>query len=489
MSINNILPKEKFLLPGVSLFDVLVVPPETTDLLPQDVDLSVDIGHGVVLKVPVMTAAMEISESSMATAIAREGGLGVIHANLSLEEQVWEVKKVIRAEQNFLPNPYYVGPQSSVKQAYDLMKQERIGGFPVVSFPTLRILGMVTQKDISRVIERNPDSSVTEVMTPRKKLVVAPFETSAKEGLSILKRKGIKKLPLVDKKDRLRGMIVEREKDRYLTYPNACRNKNGCLQAAASVFVSRDLQDTVSHARALVKAGADVIVIDASVGWSTHVHEATKLLRKILPNTCLVSANIVTAGQAKNLIEFGVDAIRVGYGPGSTCVSRNNLGTGVPQVTAVYDVANVAIPAGVCVIADGGVEYFGQAVVDLTAGASVIMSGRLFAGCEEVAPAMQRIRDGKKHSIYRGMGSYGAMGRRTKNRYHRGVRVRAHIAEGVEADIPITTSVTEVVSQLGDALQRAMALNGAKHVKDLWARPLIPMTSAGQLETSQRIKT
>ncbi len=482
MLLNN-----KFQPQGHTLYELLIVPPDSTSLLPHDVDLSINLGRGVTLRVPIMSAAMEISESGLAIAMAREGAMGIVHANLSLDDQLWEVKKVIRWEQNFLPNPHVVYPHETVAQVDDLMRHEGIGGFPVVEQTTHQVLGMVTQRDTTRVL-REPRTSISQVMTPRDKLITAPFETSVEEGLALLKREGVKKLPLVDDQGVLRGMIVQRDADRGLEYPNACRDERGHLRVGAAVFVDKNPGETVRKAVALVEAGASVIVIDASVGWSAHVREVTSLVRKALPNTCLVSANIVTAGQAEQYIAMGVDALRVGYGPGSTCISRQNLGTGVPQASAVYDVSGKAVQYGISVIADGGVEHYGHAVVALACGAAAVMSGRMFAGCREVAPEMQEERDGERFNKYRGMGSHGAMARRMQGRYNTGVRVRASIEEGVEEYIPVTTSASKVISEVSDALQRAMSLNDAKVVSDLWQRPLIGLTSAGQLETSQRIK-
>ena len=393
----------KFQKEGYTFDDVLLIPAES-HVLPNDVDLQVQLAKNLLLKIPLMSASMDtVTDSTMAIAIARQGGLGVIHKNMSIEAQAEEVHKVKRSESGVILNPFFLTPKHSVQEAEELMAKYRISGVPIVeSFDNQKLVGILTNRDLRFITDYSIE--IEEVMT-KEPLITAPVGTSLKEAESILQRHKIEKLPLVDEKGNLSGLITIKDIEKVIEFPNSAKDEHGRLLVAAAVGIT---SDTFERAKALLEAGADAIVIDTAHGHSAGVIRKIKEIRETFPDATLIAGNVATAEGTRALFEVGVDVVKVGIGPGSICTTRVVAGVGVPQVTAIYDAATVAREYGKAIIADGGIKYSGDIVKAIAAGGHVVMLGSLLAGTDE-SPGEFEIYQGRRFKTYRGMGSLAAM--------------------------------------------------------------------------------
>ncbi|MDR0903465.1 MAG: IMP dehydrogenase, partial [Ruminococcus sp.] len=403
------LTNDKFTKEGLTFDDVLLVPAES-DCTPNMVSIETTLAGGVKLNTPIMTAAMDtVTEASMAIAMAREGGIGIIHKNMSVEAQAVEVDKVKRSENGVIVNPFSLTADKLVSEANDLMGKYKISGVPIVDVGGT-LVGILTNRDLRFLTDFN--IPVKDVMT-KDNLVTAPVGTNLEEAKQILMKHRIEKLPIVDENFTLKGLITIKDIEKTIQYPNSARDKRGRLLCGAAIGVA---QNMVERARALVDAQVDVLVLDSAHGHNINIINAVREVKKMFPNIPVIAGNIATAEAAKALIEAGADALKVGIGPGSICTTRVIAGIGVPQITAVYDVAREAAKSGIPVIADGGIKYSGDIVKALAAGANVVMLGSLLAGCAE-APGESEIYQGRSFKVYRGMGSIGAMQVGSKDRY------------------------------------------------------------------------
>lgn len=467
--------REKFGKEGLTFDDVLLVP-DYSQVLPRDVDVSVRLHASVFLKIPLVSAGMDtVTEGRLAIAIAREGGMGVIHKNLTIEEQTREVDKVKRSEHGVISDPFFLSPDHSILEALELMARYHISGVPVVEGDGI-LVGILTNRDI-RFLEDH-SKKIGSVMT-RENLVTAPVGTTPAEARQILARYKIEKLPLVDRNNRLCGLITIKDIEKARKYPNSAKDERGRLLCAAAVGVG---EGTMARAEALVAAGADAIVVDTAHGQSRNVLEITRQIREAFPGICLISGNVATAEGAHALIEAGADVIKVGVGPGSICTTRVVAGIGVPQVTAIFDCAKEAAKSGVPVIADGGIKYSGDITKALAAGAHAVMIGSLFAGTEE-SPGEMEIYQGRSYKVYRGMGSLGAMRRGSSDRYFQeGVEVL--VPEGVEGRVPYRGPLAETVQQLVGGLRAGMGYCGVASLEELRSRSVFVRITGAGLEES-----
>ncbi|MBQ8670667.1 MAG: IMP dehydrogenase, partial [Oscillospiraceae bacterium] len=383
---------QKFVKEALTFDDVLLIPAES-DVLPKDIDLTTVLARDIVLNTPIMTAAMDtVTESRMAIAIAREGGIGIIHKNMSIERQAEEVDKVKRSENGVITNPFSLTPDHFVYDADELMAKYRISGVPICE--NGRLVGIITNRDLKFLTDFSV--KISEVMT-KENLVTAPVGTTLEEARSILFRNKIEKLPLVDEEGTLRGLITIKDIEKAIKYPNSARDSSGRLRCGAAIGVTSDVLD---RAGALVAAGVDVLVLDSAHGHSQNIINCVAKVKAAFPDIALIAGNIATAAAAEALIKAGADCVKVGIGPGSICTTRVVAGIGVPQISAVYDVACVASKYGIPVIADGGIKYSGDIVKDLAAGANTVMLGSLLAGCEE-SPGETEIYQGRSFKVYR----------------------------------------------------------------------------------------
>ena len=399
--------EDKFVGEGLTFDDLLLVPAKS-DVLPADVDVTTRLTNKIKLNVPIMSAAMDsVTESKMAIAIAREGGIGVIHKNMSIEDQAIEVDKVKRSENGVITDPFFLAPENSVDDADKLMGKYRISGVPICEDG--KLVGILTNRDLRFI--RDYSIQIKEVMT-KENLVTAPVGTTLEEAQDILCKHKIEKLPIVDADMKLKGLITIKDIEKSQKYPNSARDAQGRLLCAAAIGVTADVLD---RAKALVEAGADVLVLDSAHGHSQGIIDCVTKVKKAFPEVSLIAGNIATAAAAEDLIKAGADAVKVGIGPGSICTTRVVAGIGVPQITAVYDVAQVAKKYNIPVIADGGIKYSGDIAKAIAAGADTIMLGSLLAGCEE-SPGENEIYQGRQFKVYRGMGSLAAMAKGSKDR-------------------------------------------------------------------------
>lgn len=449
---------DKFGKEGLTFDDVLLIPAES-HVLPADVDLSTNLTANVKLNIPIITAAMDtVTESNMAIAIAREGGIGVIHKNLSIEQQADQVERVKRSENGIISNPIFLSKEHLVSDALELMKKYRISGIPVCDADK-KLIGILTNRDI-RFID-SYDIPIGEVMT-KDNLVTGKVGTSLEEAQSILRARKIEKLPLVDESGKLCGLITIKDIEKAKKYPNSAKDKQGRLLCAAAIGVTKNL---LERANALLNAGADVLVLDSAHGHSDGILESCRMIKKTFPNAQLIAGNIATAEAAEALIKAGADCIKVGIGPGSICTTRIVAGIGVPQITAVYDAAQVAMKYGIPVIADGGIKYSGDLVKAIAAGADVCMLGSLLAGCEE-APGELELYQGRQFKSYRGMGSIAAMQNGSKDRYFQ-TNNKKLVPEGVEGRVAYKGPVSDTVYQLLGGLRSGMGYCGAANIPTL----------------------
>ena len=459
---TNADPADRFGPMGLTFDDVCLVP-NASDVIPAEVDTSTRLTDSLHLAVPLMSAAMDtVTEARLAIAIAREGGLGVIHRNLSIEDQVTEVDKVKRSESGMIVDPVTLGPDDLVGSALDLMAKYRISGVPIVDVDQ-RLVGILTNRDLR--FEDDPNKSVSEVMTSDG-LVTAPQGTTLEEAQTILGRHRIEKLPVVDVDGRITGLITVKDINKKLKYPHATKDDQGRLRCAAAVGVG---DDALERAHALVQAGVDLLVVDTAHGHSAGVLE---VVRKVKANLAVdvVAGNIATGDAAAALIEAGADAVKVGVGPGSICTTRIVAGVGVPQLTAIQECAQVAARHGVGIIADGGVRYSGDIAKAIGAGADVVMLGSLLAGVDET-PGEIVLAQGERYKAYRGMGSLGAMSARSfsKDRYFQGEveTTEKVVPEGVEGRVPYKGPAQKILYQLVGGLRSAMGYCGTHTIPEL----------------------
>ena len=462
---------------GLTFDDVLLIP-AYSEVLPNSVDLSTKFSRNITLNVPLVSAAMDtVTESQLAIAIAREGGIGVIHKNMSIEEQARQVHTVKRAENGMIYDPVTIKVGSTVNDALNMMKEYKIGGIPVVD-EDMTLVGIVTNRDLR--FERDLQRKVEEVMT-KENLLTTTQSTNLEEAAEILQNHKIEKLPVVDKDGKLIGLVTYKDITKAKDKPNACKDALGRLRVAAGIGVTGD---SLQRAEALVKAGVDAIVIDTAHGHTKGVVNVLKEVKAKFPSIDVVVGNIATGEAAKYLVENGADGVKVGIGPGSICTTRVIAGIGVPQLTAVYDVAKALEGTGVPLIADGGIRYSGDIVKALAAGGSSVMLGGMFAGVEE-SPGETIIFNGRKYKSYRGMGSLEAMEKGSKDRYFQGnvSDARKLVPEGIAARVPYKGSLYEVVYQMLGGLRAGMGYCGAKNIDVLHQAKFTRITNAGVAES------
>ena len=470
---------DKIVMDGLTYDDVLLIP-AYSDVLPKTVELKTRFSRHIELNIPFVTAAMDtVTEAAMAIAIAREGGIGVIHKNMSIEEQAHEVAVVKRAENGMIYDPVTIRRGKTVRDALQMMHDYHIGGIPVVDEDN-RLVGIVTNRDLR--FEHRQDKKIDEVMTSEN-LVITHQQTDLTAAAKILQENKIEKLPVVDAQNHLVGLITYKDITKAKDKPMACKDEKGRLRVAAGVGVTADTLDRI---KALVEAGADAIVIDTAHGHSKYVIEKLTEAKKAFPNVDIVVGNVATGEAAKLLVEHGADAVKVGIGPGSICTTRVVAGVGVPQLSAIYSVYDALKGTGVPLIADGGLRYSGDVVKALAAGGSSVMIGSLVAGTEE-SPGETIIFNGRKFKTYRGMGSMEAMEQKngSKDRYFQGdtIDVKKLVPEGIAGRVPYKGTVQEVIYQLIGGLRSGMGYCGANDIETLHDAKFTRITNAGVLES------
>ena len=466
--------EDKIVKEGITFDDVLLIPAKS-EVLPNQVDLTTNLTKKIKLNIPLMSAGMDtVTEGKMAISMAREGGIGIIHKNMSIEEQALEVDKVKRSEHGVIVDPFFLSPDHTVSDALELMERYRISGVPITVKG--KLVGIITNRDIR--FETNYDRHISEVMT-KENLVTAKEGVTMDEAQEILMKHKIEKLPLVDDEGMLKGLITIKDIEKSIQYPNSAKDSQSRLLAGAAVGITADMMERVD---ALVKAKVDVIVIDTAHGHSKGVIEAVKKVKAKYPDLQVIPGNVATAEATVELIEAGADAIKVGIGPGSICTTRVVAGIGVPQITAVYDCAKAARPYGIPVIADGGIKYSGDITKAIAAGASVVMIGSLFAGTEE-SPGETVIYKGRSFKIYRGMGSIPAMEQGSKDRYFQEDNKKL-VPEGVEGKVPYKGALKDTILQLVGGLRAGMGYCGTPNIKSLREdSKFIRITGAGLRES------
>ena len=465
---------QKFGREGFTFDDVLLVP-QKSEVTPDMIELGTNLTKKVRLNIPIISAAMDtVTESALAIAIAREGGLGVIHKNMTIEQQAQEVDKVKRNENGVIVDPFYLSPENTLEEADELMGRYRISGVPVTVDG--KLVGIFTNRDLR--FESDLSKKLGECMT-KENLVTAPEGTTLEEAAVILQKKKVEKLPIVDKDGMLKGLITIKDIEKSQKYPNSARDSQGRLVVGAAIGVTADV---LERAKALIDAKVDVLVLDSAHGHSKGIIETVKKVKAAFPDVPVIAGNIATAEAAEDLIKAGADAIKVGIGPGSICITRVVAGIGVPQVTAVFDCAQVAKKYGIPVIADGGIKYSGDLVKAIAAGADVIMIGSLFAGCEE-SPGECEIYQGRQFKVYRGMGSLAAMNKGSKDRYFQ-TNTKKLVPEGVEGRVPYKGALCETIYQLLGGIRSGMGYCGTKTIPELKEKgKFVRITSAGLIES------
>ncbi len=469
--------KEKIVNEGLTFDDVLLVPAKS-NVLPNEVSLKTKLTKNIELNIPIISAAMDtVTESKMAIALAREGGIGFIHKNMSIEEQAYEVDLVKRNESGMISNPITAKLNYTVKDVEEILSSYKISGLPVVD-DNLYLKGIITNRDLKYVKDKS--IMIIDIMTTNN-IITGNKNTTLKEAEEILWKHRIEKLPIVDEENKLIGLITSKDIDNIVNYPNACKDKFGRLRVGAAVGVSLDLMDRVS---ALVKANVDVITLDSAHGHSNGVVDAVKKIKQQFPDLDLVAGNIVTKEAAIDLINAGADALKVGIGPGSICTTRVVAGVGVPQLTAVSDVYDVAKEHGVYVIADGGIKLSGDIVKALAAGANTVMLGSLLAGCSE-SPGEEVVYNGRRFKVYVGMGSLAAMKRGSSDRYfQKNYAAKKLVPEGIEGQVPYKGNLADTVYQLCGGLRAGMGYCGTENIEDLKTNArFTKITNAGLKES------
>nr|WP_208403688.1 IMP dehydrogenase [Paenibacillus sp. BK720] len=438
--------------------DVLLVPRKSV-VLPRESDVSTKLSEGIKLNIPLISAGMDtVTESALAIAIAREGGVGIIHKNMSVAQQAEEVDRVKRSESGVITNPFSLTPDHHVYDAEELMGKYRISGVPIVDNEQ-KLVGILTNRDLRFVHDYS--IKINEVMT-RTDLVTAPVGTTLQEAEGLLQKHKIEKLPLVDENNTLKGLITIKDIEKAIQFPNAAKDKHGRLLCGAAVGIGKD---TADRADALVQAGIDVLVVDSAHGHHINIIEAVRKLRAKYPDLTIIAGNVATGEATRDLIEAGASVVKVGIGPGSICTTRVIAGIGVPQITAIYDCATVAREYNVPVIADGGIKYSGDITKAIAAGASAIMIGSLFAGTAE-SPGETEIFQGRSFKVYRGMGSLGAMKEGSKDRYFQENESKL-VPEGIEGRVPFKGPLADTVHQLLGGLRSGMGYCGTKNLDEL----------------------
>jgi len=467
--------QNKFAKEGLTFDDVLLVP-RKSEILPRDADVSTSLSASVKLNIPLISAGMDtVTEAALAIAIAREGGIGIIHKNMSIAQQAEEVDRVKRSESGVITNPFYLTPDHHVYDAEELMGKYRISGVPICDEHG-KLVGILTNRDLRFVHDYS--IKIKEVMT-RDNLVTAPVGTTLQEAEVILQKHKIEKLPLVDDTNTLKGLITIKDIEKAIQFPNAAKDKHGRLLAGAAVGISKD---TFERAEALVKAGIDVLVVDTAHGHHINIIKTVRQLRDAYPDLTIVAGNVATAEGTRELIEAGASAVKVGIGPGSICTTRVVAGIGVPQITAIYDCATVAREYNVPIIADGGIKYSGDITKALAAGASAVMLGSLFAGTEE-SPGESEIFQGRRYKSYRGMGSIGAMKEGSKDRYFQENETKL-VPEGIEGRVPYKGPLKDTIHQLIGGLRAGMGYCGAATLEELRNETqFVRITGAGLRES------
>jgi len=451
------LQADRFSYEGLTFDDVLLVPARS-QVLPRDVDITTRLSRNIKLNTPLLSAGMDtVTEARMAIAVAREGGIGVVHRNMTIEKQAEEVDKVKRSEHGVITNPFRLTPDHTLNDAAALMERYRISGVPVTVGE--KLVGIITNRDLR--FEEDYSRPIGEAMT-HEKLVTAPEGTTLREAQETLRRHKIEKLPIVDDQFNLKGLITIKDIEKTIQYPRASKDSNGRLLAAAAVGVGRD---ALTRAEALVEAGVDLIVVDSAHGHSQPVLDTVKEVKQLFPDLEVMGGNIATADGARDLIEVGADSIKVGVGPGSICTTRVIAGIGVPQITAVYEAARAARELGVPVIADGGIKFSGDLTKALAAGAAAVMIGSLLAGTEE-SPGEFEIFQGRSYKVYRGMGSLGAMKEGSRDRYFQEYEQKL-VPEGIEGRVPFRGTVGDMVFQMVGGLRAGMGYCGVKSIDEL----------------------
>ena len=465
----------KFQKEGLTFDDVLLIPAES-DVTPNMIDISTNLTKKIKLNTPIMTAAMDtVTEANMAIAIAREGGIGIIHKNMSIEKQADEVDKVKRSENGVIVNPFSLTEEHTVKDADDLMGKYHISGVPIVN-KSGKLVGIITNRDMRFLDDFS--AKIGDVMT-KESLITAPVGTTLADAQKILKQHKIEKLPIVDEAGNLKGLITIKDIEKSVQFPNSARDEKGRLLCGAAIGVTANV---LERAKALIDAQVDVLVLDSAHGHSHNIMECLRKVKEAFPDTPVIAGNIATAEAAEALIKAGADCLKVGIGPGSICTTRVVAGIGVPQITAVYDVACVAQKYGIPVIADGGIKYSGDIVKALAAGANVIMVGSLLAGCDE-APGETEIYQGRSFKVYRGMGSLGAMACGSKDRYFQ-EGAKKLVPEGVEGRVPYKGSVADSIFQLVGGIRSGMGYCGCRTIPDLHDKAkFVRITGAGLKES------
>ena len=470
----NVNKNEKFTGEGLTFDDVLLVP-RYSEVIPRDIDLRTKISKDIFLHTPIMSAAMDtVTESRMAIAMAREGGIGIIHKNMSIERQFDEIDKVKRSENGVIVNPFYLSPDHFVYDANELMAKYKISGVPICEND--KLVGIITNRDLRFMTDFNV--KISEVMT-KDNLITAPVGTTLDQAQEILRKYKIEKLPLVDENYSLKGLITIKDIEKAVMYPNSARDKKGRLLCGAAIGVTANMMERVS---ACVDAQVDVLSLDSAHGHSKNIVDAVKKIKAAYPDVTLIAGNIATAQAAEDLIKAGADCLKVGIGPGSICTTRIIAGIGVPQVSAVYEVASVAAKYDIPVIADGGIKYSGDIVKALAAGANCVMLGSLFAGCAE-SPGEIEIYQGRSFKVYRGMGSIAAMNDGSADRYFQ-AGAKKLVPEGVEGRVPYKGTLSDAVFQLIGGIRSGMGYCGCKTIPDLQKdAKFVKITGAGLRES------
>ncbi|HIQ60421.1 MAG TPA: IMP dehydrogenase [Candidatus Enterenecus faecium] len=465
---------DKFVKMGLTFDDVLLIPAES-NVLPADIDLHTRLTRKITLNIPVVSAAMDtVTESRMAIALAREGGLGIIHKNMSIGAQAEQVDMVKRSENGVITNPFFLGPGHTLAEADELMAKYRISGVPICD--NGKLIGIITNRDMK--FETDMSQLIDNVMT-KDHLVTAPEGTTLQEAREILRRHKIEKLPIVDSENHLKGLITIKDIDKAQVYPNSARDEKGRLMVGAAIGATADVLDRVA---ALVEAGADVLCLDSAHGHSQNILNCVKRIKSLYPDVQLIAGNVATAEGTRALIEAGADCVKIGIGPGSICTTRVVAGIGVPQITAVYDAARVAAEYDVPIIADGGIKFSGDIAKAIAAGGNVVMLGSLLAGCEE-SPGDTEVYQGRQFKVYRGMGSLGAMACGSKDRYFQQNNKKL-VPEGVEGRVPYKGPVSETIYQMMGGLKAGMGYCGCGTIDELRTKAQFTQITAAGLRES-----
>lgn len=468
---------DKILYEGLTFDDVLLLP-AYSEVMPHETNLTTKFSRNININTPIVSAAMDtVTDANLAIAIAREGGIGVIHKNMSIKEQARQVKKVKRAENVMIHEPITIQPDATVKDANLIIQEYKIGGIPVVDKDNI-LLGIVTNRDLR--FELDGTLYIRDIMT-RENLVTTNQETDLSQAAEILQKHKIEKLPIVDKNNKLIGLITYKDISKSKDRPNSCKDSKGRLRVAAAVGIA---SDTMERVRALVESNTDAIVIDTAHGHTKAVIQILKQVKKEFPGLDVVAGNVGTGEGAKALADAGADGVKVGIGPGSICTTRIIAGVGVPQLSAIFNAVDALKDTGIPIIADGGIKYSGDIIKALAAGANSVMTGALFAGVEE-SPGETIIYNGRKYKSYRGMGSIEAMQHGSKDRYFQDIEddIKKLVPEGISARVPYKGTLAEVIYQLLGGLKAGMGYCGAKNLEQLTEAKFVRITSAGVLES------